>query len=141
MKPALPLLIAFTAAVSTFASNANADEAPSSLTIRKASPFFCNTMALSPAERKRHFDELGPKLRSLRKGVRELKDGYEFEFPADTATYQLLTEWAIQERLCCPFFDINLRLEPENGPIWLSLTGRPGTKEFIKVDAPTWIKQ
>jgi len=141
MKVVLPLLVALTAAVSTVASNPNTDDASTPLTIRKASPFFCNHMALTAADRKRHFDELGPKLRSLRKGVRELKDGYEFEFPGDASTYQLLTEWAIQERLCCPFFDINLRLEPENGPIWLSLTGRPGTKEFIKVDAPTWIKQ
>ena len=141
MKATFPLLVALAAVVSTFASSPNSDEAPSSLAIRKASPFFCNTTALSPAERKRHFDELGPKLRSLRKSVRELKDGYEFEFPGDNSTYQLLTEWAIQERLCCPFFDIKLRLEPENGPIWLSLTGRTGTKRFIEVDAPTWIKQ
>ena len=49
-----------------------------------------------------------------------------------TETYQLLTEWAFQERLCCPFFDIDLRFDRENGPLWLRLTGRPGTKEFIK---------
>jgi hypothetical protein len=91
--------------------------------------------------RKRHFEELGPKLRSLRKSVRELKNGYEFEFPGDSATYQLLTEWAIQERLCCPFFDIRLRLEPEGGPLWLRLSGREGTKEFIKVDGASWVAQ
>ena len=64
--------------------------------------------------------------------MRELPDGYELEFPTDNKTYQLLTEWAIQERLCCPFFDIALRFDRENGPLWLRLTGRPGTKEFIK---------
>jgi len=66
------------------------------------------------------------------KSTRELPDGYEFQFPADNKTYQVLTEWAFQERLCCPFFDIDLRLDRENGPLWLRLTGRPGTKEFIK---------
>ncbi len=64
--------------------------------------------------------------------MHELPDGYEFKLPADNKTYQLLTEWAFQERLCCPFFDIDLRLDRENGPLWLRLTGRPGTKEFIK---------
>ena len=64
--------------------------------------------------------------------MRELPDGYELEFPPDNKTYQLLTEWAFQERLCCPFFDINLRFDRENGPLWLRLTGRPGTKDFIK---------
>ena len=96
------------------------------------SPFACNAFALSPQVRKRHFEELGPALLKLKKSIRELPDGYEFELPADNQTYQLLTEWAFQERLCCPFFDIALRLDRENGPLWLRLTGRPGTKDFIK---------
>src|SRR5436305_13492991 len=95
-------------------------------------PFACNALALSPEARKRHFDELGPALLKLKKSTRELPDGYEFELPPDKGTYQLLTEWAYQERLCCPFFDIDVRFERENGPLWLRLTGRPGTKEFIK---------
>jgi len=32
-----------------------------------------------------------------------------------------------------------IRLESEGGALWLSLTGRPGTKGFIKADAPAWI--
>jgi hypothetical protein len=98
------------------------------------SPFACNALALSPEARKRHFEEVGPALLKLKKSTRELRDGYEFEFPADNRTYQLLTEWAFQERLCCPFFDINLRFDREGGPLWLRLTGRPGTKEFIKME-------
>ena len=105
------------------------------------SPFACDTQALTPELRKRHFDELGPALRALRKGVRELPDGYEFQFPSDQKTYEMLTEWAHQESLCCPFFDINVRLDREGGPLWLRLTGREGTKDFIKVDGAKWIKQ
>jgi len=36
--------------------------------------------------------------------------------------------------LCCPFFDIDLRVEKEGGPLWLRLTGREGVKQFIKAD-------
>jgi hypothetical protein len=104
---------------------------PSSQT-EHVSPFACNALALSPEVRKRHFEELGPALLKLKKSTRELPDGYDLEFPADNKTYQLLTEWAFQERLCCPFFDINLRFDREGGPLWLRLTGRRGTKEFIK---------
>src|ERR1700730_13456872 len=82
---------------------------------QRESPFACDTMAFTPEVRKRHFQKLGPTLRSLRKGVRELADGYEFEFTADQNTFQLVTEWAIQERLCCPFFDIDVRLDREGG--------------------------
>jgi hypothetical protein len=112
-----------------------ADSATSGLSSSQpehVSPFACNAFALSPEIRKRHFEELGPALLKLRKSTRELQDGYEFELPADNKTYQLLTEWAFQERLCCPFFDIDMRLDREGGPLWLRLTGRPGTKEFIK---------
>jgi hypothetical protein len=100
----------------------------------QVSPLACNAFALSPEARKRHFEEVGPELLKLKKSTRELPDGYEFELPSDKATWQLLTEWVIDERLCCPFLDIELRFSRENGPLWLRLTGRPGTKEFIKED-------
>ena len=77
----------------------------------------------------------------LKKSTRELPDGYEFELPADKATWQLLAEWVIDERLCCPFLDIELRFSRENGPLWLRLTGRPGTKEFIKEDFGRLLRQ
>ena len=109
-----------------------ADETTTPPSAKPQSAFACNAFALSPEVRKRHFEELGPALLKLKKSIRELPDGYELEFPADNKTYQLLTEWAFQERLCCAFFDIDLRLDREGGPLWLRLTGRPGTREFIK---------
>src|SRR5881296_2903181 len=112
----------------------SATSEPSSSHTEQVSPFACNAFALSPEVRKRHFEELGPALLKLKTSTRELPDGYEFELPADNRTYQMLTEWAFQERLCCPFFDIDLRFDREDGPLWLRLTGRPGTKEFIKME-------
>src|SRR5262245_23568044 len=95
---------------------------PSSPQTEQVSPFACNAFAFAPPVRKRHFEDLGPALLKLKKSTRDLPDGYEFELPADNKTYQLVTEWAFQERLCCPFFDIDLRFERENGPLWLRLT-------------------
>ena len=112
----------------------SADETTTSQSAKHESPLACNAFALSPELRKRHFEELGPALLKLKKSTRELSNGYEFELPVDNKTYELLTEWAYQERLCCPFFDIELRFDRENGPLWLRLTGRPGTKEFIKME-------
>lgn len=103
------------------------------------SPFACNVNGLNAAERHRHFDELGPALRTLRTAVRELPNGYEFDFRGDPKTVAMLVEWIAQERLCCPFFDIDLRMNREAGPVTLRLTGRPGTKEFIKADGAAWI--
>jgi hypothetical protein len=105
------------------------------------SPFACNRMALSPEQRKRHFDELGPRLRTLVLQARELPDGYEFQFPGDRSTFELIAEWTEGEHLCCPFFDIDVRLDREGGATWIRLTGRPGTKEFVRTDFKAWFRQ
>ena len=105
------------------------------------SPFACNRLALTAEQRKRHFDELGPKLRSLKESVRELPNGYEFEFSPDSNIVQLVAEWAVGERACCPFFEIDMRLEREGGSLWLVLTGREGVKQFIQADGSAWIRQ
>ncbi len=73
--------------------------------------------------------------------ARELPDGYEFRFPGDLASVKLIAEWTAGEHVCCPFFDIDLRLEREGGATWVRLTGRPGTKEFIRTDFKPWFKQ
>jgi hypothetical protein len=111
------------------------------LATAKDSPFVCDRLALTLEIRKRHFEVLGPALRAVKLAVRELPDGYEFKFPSDAKTLAMLEEWIGQERLCCPFFDIDLRLEREGGPAWMRLTGRPGTKDFIRADAGPWIQQ
>jgi hypothetical protein len=103
------------------------------------SPFACNRAALTAQARKRHFDELSPALRARKKNVRELRNGFEFEFPADTTTFELVSEWVKGERLCCPFFDIDLHVEREGGSLWLRLMGRDGVKRFIKADFASWM--
>ncbi len=102
------------------------------------SPFACNRAALTAQARKRHFDELSPVLRARKKSIRELRDGFEFEFPPDTTTFQLVSEWVSGERLCCPFFDIDVHVEREGGALWLRLTGRDGVKQFIRSDFAGW---
>jgi hypothetical protein len=109
--------------------------------ISQPSPFACNRSALSSAARKRHFDELGPALAGMVRNVRARTDGYEFEFPVDPATFRLVAEWAAGEHLCCPFFEIDLRQERENGSFWLRLSGRSGVKQFIEADFGKWMSR
>src|SRR5215470_16275813 len=74
------------------------------------SPFVCDRLALTPTLRHRHFDELGPWLRTKVTAVRPLSNGYEFRFATDWQTFSNLSEWINGERICCPFFDIDLRV-------------------------------
>jgi hypothetical protein len=103
------------------------------------SPFYCDVGALTPEQRKRHFNVLGPALIAKRSAVRELPDGYEIQLPSDVETYQQLAEYVDGERACCPFFDISIQVAPERGPLLVRFTGRPGTKQFIEADGAGWI--
>ena len=99
----------------------------------KESPFACNVAGIS-AERRPRYMALARKLVSAKQEVRELADGYAFRFSVEASTIQELAEFITYERLCCPFFDLEIVVEREGGPVWLRLRGREGVKEFIRVE-------
>jgi len=101
--------------------------------------FACDRLAISPEHRKRH-EELNRILGSSTLSVREVGDGFEFELGGDPATYHAVMEWIPDERACCPFFEITLRLEQEQGKIWLGFSGRQGVKPFIKAEFAPWFR-
>lgn len=127
-------LIAAVAAVAVPAGLNSANASPRVM----QSPFTCDRLALTPAERHRHFDILGPFLRTKVQAARADPDGYSFRFPNDWGTYAALTEWMNGERMCCAFFDISLTTSREHGEIWMKLSGRLGTKDFIRSDFTNW---
>ena len=65
-----------------------------------------------------------------RLATHELTDGFEVEFPADTAASVL--DFILFERECCPFFDFALQFEADQGPMRLRIGGPPGAKEMIE---------
>jgi hypothetical protein len=128
-------------AVSQIVTERQADaQQHSSAKSKPETPFFCDRTALTSEQRKRQH-QLGKILGSSVLGIRELPDGFEFEFPSDPSNYQALTEFTPLERACCPFFDISIRLEREGGKLWWRLTGRDGVKQFIHAEFSPWIKR
>jgi hypothetical protein len=93
--------------------------------------------ALSSEQRERHY-ELAVLLQSLLAAVRELPDGYEFEFALSPQTYDVLAEITPLEHACCPFFDIAIRIESESNKLCWRLTGREGIKPFIRAEFGAW---
>lgn len=105
----------------------------STKTDEKESPFACMMNALSQEERKRTFALLD-ELKSKRKEVKELPDGYAFRYEMSSEVFRDTAEFVIYERLCCSFFEFELVVERENGAMWLRLKGREGVKDFIKTE-------
>ncbi len=97
------------------------------------SKFYCNSKALTPAERARH-KQLSEKLMAARKEMVETDKGYEFQYgPADVSLAEL-AEWVAAESKCCPFFDFHIDLEREGKLVCLRLTGEEGIKAFIRAE-------
>jgi hypothetical protein len=106
--------------ISTFAARLAAGE----------SPLACNLKALTASERQRHA-ELSGKLFAGVSEKQDLADGFAFRLSLEKVSLQDLGEWIDAEKRCCPFFDFQIRLGREGGPLWLSLTGREGVKQVI----------
>jgi hypothetical protein len=108
---------------SSGASGQNAEE----------SKFYCNTKALSPAERAHH-KEVTEKLIKMRTQVIETPRGYEFQYSPSSVSIVDLAEWATVEAKCCPFFNFHLDLEQEGNLLCLGLAGAEGIKIFIRTE-------
>ena len=63
--------------------------------------------------------------------VQELPTGYALRLPNETDILQTVVAFISYERLCCPFFRFALEIEPEQGPVWLKLTGDMDVKPFL----------
>jgi hypothetical protein len=65
-------------------------------------PFFCDMTALTSEQRARHH-ELAALLQASLSGIREMSNGYDFEFPWSLDIYTALAEITPLEHACCPF--------------------------------------
>lgn len=84
--------------------------------------------ALTPAEHTRHAAR-GDRLKAAVIKAVEVEGGYRLTLRADFPTSDLLQRVEAELR-CCPFLDFDVRLDGDNGPRSLQLTGRDGVKEF-----------
>ena len=94
------------------------------------SPLACDLSAISASDRPR-YHELRRAVAASVVGKRELADGLAIQIDIARIALPQLAEWISFERKCCPFFDFRIDLASGSGPVWLSLTGRAGVKEFI----------
>jgi hypothetical protein len=98
----------------------------------------CDLTAISAEDREQHITD-GKDLFASVLEMRELPDGYAFRLPSESATLAQVANWITYERLCCPFFTFGIIAEPQQGAIWLRLTGTPEVKQFISMEFPALI--
>lgn len=94
-------------------------------------PIACDPTAIDEAERESH-RQIATDLFDRITALQELPDGYAFRLPAETDVVRNAGAFVSRERLCCPFFHFALEVTPDQGPVWLRLTGRDGVKQYIE---------
>ena len=104
------------------------------LTTTPSVPLACVPGAIPPGERAAHFARLERLFTREARERRPLPDGYAWRF--DAGALDELARWIAHERRCCPFLRFALELAPDDGPLWLRLTGPAGTHEFLDAELP-----
>jgi hypothetical protein len=92
------------------------------------SPIVCG---LGPDGLKARKAGLWARVARLSTAAARIEAGYRFEFTADTETLSLIVTMINSERKCCRFLHFDLRVERDDGPMSLEITGPPGTQEFV----------
>lgn len=98
---------------------------------KSISPFVCNMSVMTPEERELH-QNIGAKIFGAVREVKELRNGYALRLSPDSSMIESVARFIEKERLCCPFMKFTVEVGEEHGPLWVSITGRKGAKEFIR---------
>ena len=64
-------------------------------------------------------------------GREDLPDGLRLRFAPTGETLTTIATVVEAERHCCRFLRFAITIEPDGGPIFLELTGPPGTRDFV----------
>src|SRR5262245_58506214 len=91
-------------------------------------PIICE---LSPDALRARRDELLPRLAARAIKREGVSNGYAFTFDASSETLQALAAVIDAERQCCRWLRFALTVEPDGGPITLTLSGPDGAREFL----------
>lgn len=58
--------------------------------------------------------------------------GYQYRFAAESLGR--IAKFITNERLCCPFLTFRIDLAEAGGPLWLTITGPAGIREFLDAE-------
>ena len=87
---------------------------------------------LTPDALQRRRTERRPGLAGRALETQPIADGFAWRFEATSETLRDVAAVIAAEHACCAFLRFEMTVEPGNGPLWLRVTGPPGTREFLE---------
>lgn len=119
---------------------AQIQKAKAFLRMRDQTPLACDLTVIGNEEREQHH-QIAEEIFAAVEELRELPDGYAFRLPTESEMIRRAGMFISRERLCCPFFDFTLEVKPDQGPVWMNVTGREGTKQFLKENIASQLEE
>ena len=86
---------------------------------------------LTPEELRRGREALLPGIIRRAEAHELVEDGFKFRFTSEAGLIPAIAAMMEAERRCCRFLHFQLVAEQDEGPVWLEVTGPPGTAEFL----------
>jgi len=86
---------------------------------------------LTPEELRRGRDGLLPGIISRAEAHETVDGGFRFRFKSEAGLIPAIAAMMEAERRCCRFVHFQLIAEPDEGPVWLEVTGPLGASEFL----------
>jgi hypothetical protein len=95
-------------------------------------PVLACTPGAIPRHLRQRWMTTGKQVYAAIEEVQELADGFACRLPMDTETLGKLTDYVSLDRLCCPFVHWTIEIEPNGGPLWLTMKGGDGVKALLR---------
>jgi hypothetical protein len=108
------------------------DTRPDTKRFQPSDPVLACNMAAIPEEVRPAHQANIERIRASVQEVQALETGYALRLADETDLLQTVGAFFHYERLCCPFFHFKLEMEPDQGPVWLHITGVTDVKEFLR---------
>lgn len=86
---------------------------------------------LGPADLQRRRTEMLDGLVQQAVQREAIAGGIRLRFPATSDILTAITRVVDAERQCCRFLRFQLTVDPDEGPVWLTLTGPAGTEALL----------
>jgi hypothetical protein len=97
-------------------------------------PIMCE---LTPEELRTRREEVLARLAERATKQEATTDGYVFTFEPSSDTLKMLTAAIDGERQCCRWLRFVITVEPDGGPITLTLSGPDGSRDFLSALFPS----
>lgn len=95
--------------------------------------FACDMEAIPPEERPRHMENMRTLFQATEQ-IKELANGYAFKVNDSAEVLVAAIHFIAKEKLCCPFLEIDLRVDLASPERWLRVRGPDGVKPFIHAE-------